>query len=155
MVFRNADGTQTGKEQPGQYIFLQIANVNPPASPFTGVTASRKAALPLSFHWSNNITSSIGSFVSSGTYTLTVSDPSSCSAPGTTTVYDGQGITLNLLKDTVVCHDSTILVNAPSGFASMRGITAPYALYLYQPVGRLLPYGYQQRRLLNIRFAGG
>lgn len=131
MVFRNADGSQTGKSDDTGNIFLQIAGVNPPTSPFSGVTATRKAALPLTFNWSNFLTGPIGSFTSGGSYTVTVTDGSGCTAFGETTVVDGQGIMLSLHDTTASCGGGSIMVNAPAGFSSYEWSTGASTQYLY------------------------
>ncbi len=130
MVFRNATGTLTGKDAGGNNILLNLQS-NPPTSAFNGVTGSHSAATPLTYDWSNGVTTSAATFISSGTYIISVSDTHGCINTDTVTVAAGQSLTVNLPADTTACSDSVLTLNAGSGFTSYTWSTGASTSYLY------------------------
>ncbi|MFN8309696.1 MAG: PKD domain-containing protein [Chitinophagales bacterium] len=114
MVFRNANGTATGKDNAGQDIFLNTAGTAPFSS-FAGITATLKARGPLSYNWSNGSTSSSTTISSSGIYRVTVSD-GVCSKTDSVRSIFSSSLNLNLGADTVVCKGRNVKLDAGSGY---------------------------------------
>jgi PKD repeat protein len=130
MVFRNPTGDSTGKDDNGNNIILNL-QANPPTSTFTGITGARSAAGPLTYNWSNSVTTPATYFTAAGNYTLTVSDTHSCSISQTVTVAFGQSLTVNLVHDTIICGDSILTLNVGGNFASYEWNTGASTSYLY------------------------
>ncbi len=114
MVFRNADGTQTGKDNAGNDIFLLI---NPPSSAFAGVTGFIKRDNVQSISWSTGASTPSISVSNSGNYAVAVTDTNG------TVVSDSINVTfsntqLNLGNDVSFCGSSSIALDAGAGFSS-------------------------------------
>lgn len=122
MVFRNADGSQTGKDTNGNDIFLNLSGANPTSS-FTGVTASTITSPFVSALWSNGATTASQSVSTSGTYTVVFTDASGCGASDTTVVNVVPAPALNLGADRILCAGSTINLEAGPGFESYEWST--------------------------------
>jgi PKD repeat protein len=115
MVFRNANGSQSGKDAGGNDIFVYTA-VTPPTCSFNGVTASRRATNAVTYSWSNGGTSAVGSFTTAGTYYVTATE-GSCSKVDTVTVTVATPPSVNLGND-VCLNGGTASLNAGTGFSS-------------------------------------
>ncbi|MFN8278503.1 MAG: PKD domain-containing protein [Chitinophagales bacterium] len=122
MVFRNATGTATGKDNSGNNIFVNAAGTTP-FSAFAGVTASRKARGPLSYNWFNGPTTSAIAISASGVYRVTVTD-GSCSKVDSVRAVFSSSLTLNLGPDTTVCTGQNVLLNAGSGYVRYQWSTS-------------------------------
>ena len=130
MVFRNAYGTATGKDNAGNNILLSLTGVSP-TSTFAGITGSRSSAQPLTYDWSNGATSSTTYFTATGNYTISVNDTHGCSASETITVTGAQALTVGLPADTSVCTDSTLTLSVASGYSSYVWSTGASTNYIY------------------------
>ena len=130
MVFRNAAGTQTGKDAAGNNILLSLTGVAP-SSTFNGITGTRKAAQPLTYDWSNGPTISAVTLTNGGTYIVTVSDTHGCSQSDTVNILQGQSVNVGLGADTSICADSLLTLNAGNGFTSYVWSTGASTSYLY------------------------
>jgi|GEM_PF-2566484 len=116
MIFRNFDGTKTGKDTNGNNIFVYTVP-NPPTSTFPGVTATHKARGPLSYSWSNGAHTAIDTFTTGGTYHVTVTD-GVCTHSDSVVVSFSSSATINIGADTTICSTSdTVLLNAGTGYA--------------------------------------
>jgi PKD repeat protein len=114
MVFRNADGTQTGKDNTGNDIYLVL---NPPSSAFAGVSGFIKRDNVQSISWSTGASTPSISVINSGNYAVAVTDTNG------TVVSDSINVTfsntqLNLGNDVSFCGSSSIALDAGAGFSS-------------------------------------
>lgn len=135
MVFRNADGSQVGKDASNQDIVLVMNNGNP-GTAFSGVTASYSYS-PATYLWSDGSTDSLRTFSSTGQYTVTVTS-GGCSASGYVNFRIG-GTKINLGPDATRCHpDSIYYINAPTqGYKQWNwfGSTSSYPVYSAEKAG--------------------
>ncbi|RMG89278.1 MAG: hypothetical protein D6706_21660, partial [Chloroflexi bacterium] len=121
MVFRNADGTLTGKDSNGNDIFLDLT-VNPPQSAFSGVTAQWLMNPGVQYQWSTGDTSATITVTTPGVYSVTLSDQHGCTHADTVTI--GAASTPALGNDTVICAPAIQLtLDAGSGYTSYQWIT--------------------------------
>ncbi len=116
IVFRNADGTLTGKDDSGNDIFLNL-NGTSPSSAFNGITATLSSSAVSDILWSNGSTTSEISVAQGGTYTVSFIDDNGCMVSDTTQVNQVQGADLNLGADRILCSGESVTINAGSGFA--------------------------------------
>lgn len=117
MVFRNADGTQTGKDNNGNDIFLNMTT-SPPSSSFGGVTATVSSSPFVAALWSNGATTPTLNVTQAGTYSVIFFGENGCNAFDTTTVSVSPVPTVNLGADRILCQGASIELNAGPGFAS-------------------------------------
>jgi hypothetical protein len=118
MVFRNFNGTKTGKDSAGtnNNIFLYTVP-NPPTSSFDGITAYYKAPQPLAYTWSNGAHTPADTFSSSGTYYVTVTDGVCTHSDSVVVTFTSSGV-INLGADTTVCSGlDSVVISAGAGFA--------------------------------------
>ena len=115
MVFRNANGTQTGKDNGGNNIFINLSTASP-TSAFNGVTAYHKAAGTLSYLWSTTSVSPAIAVGTTGQYIVTVTDGSNCSVSDTTNVIITNTISVNIGHDTAICPSGHAHFDAGAGF---------------------------------------
>ena len=85
IVFRNADGTLTGKNDANGDIWIDMS-ANPPVSAFSGVSTYFSPNLYNSITWSNGATSQNLAVSVSGDYSITVTDINGCSDSDTISV---------------------------------------------------------------------
>jgi len=117
MVFRNADGTLTGKDDNDSDIYLNI-NQNPPYSAFSGVTGQVITGEFASVVWNDNSTGTTLPVTVGGSYWVKVTDLNGCFA------YDTVQVTLNNIpfvdagSNQTLCDGQSATLNAGSGFAS-------------------------------------
>ena len=114
MVFRNANGTQTGKDNTGNNIFLNLSTITP-SSAFTGVTAIHKEAGIMTYQWSNTATAPAIAVGTTGHYSVTVSD-GTCSFSDTTFVNLSGNLAVHIGNDTALCQSGSVTYNAGAGF---------------------------------------
>lgn len=115
MIFRNANGTQTGKDNTGNNIFLNLSGITPTCS-FTGVTGIHKEAGTLTYAWSNTATAPSIAVSTTGHYSVTVSD-GTCSYSDTTFVNLTSNLSVHIGNDTAICPSGSATFNAGAGFA--------------------------------------
>jgi hypothetical protein len=115
MVFRNADGTQTGKDNNGNDIFLNLTTA-PPSSTFSGVTATVEASQFVGVLWSNGSTEPIISVTEPGVYDVVFFGQAGCNVYDTLTVTSLPAAVLNLGADRILCNGSSIDLNAGNNF---------------------------------------
>jgi hypothetical protein len=115
MVFRNANGSQTGKDNTGNNIFLNLSGITPTCS-FGGVTAIHKSAGTLTYLWSNTATAPAIAVGTTGHYSVTVSD-GTCSFSDTTFVNLSSNLSIHIGNDTAICPSGSVTFNAGAGFA--------------------------------------
>lgn len=115
MVFRNANGTQTGKDNTGNNIFLNLSTITPTCS-FAGVTAIHKYAGTMTYSWSNSTSVPAIAVGTTGHYSVTVSD-GTCSNSDTTFVNLTGNLRVNIGNDTAICQSGSARFNAGAGFA--------------------------------------
>lgn len=117
MVFRNADGTQTGKDDNGNDIFLDMTQ-NPPVSAFGGVTADLLEDAVSSIIWSNGAIGDSIVLNTGGLYWVSVTDSSGCVATDTALVSLGALPVVDLGSSPTICNGDPVFLNAGPGFAS-------------------------------------
>ena len=115
MVFRNADGTQTGKDNNGNDIFLNL-NTTPPSSAFSGVTATVEASQFVGVLWSNGSDEPVISVTEPGVYDVVFFGQAGCNVYDTLTVTNLPAAVLNLGADRILCNGSSIELNAGNNF---------------------------------------
>ncbi len=116
MVFRDSDGSQTGKDNNGNDIWMD-AKTNPPASGFTGVTGVWIQDVISSIIWSTGETTSSITINSSGTFSVQVTDTNNCIANDSVTISILPQI--NLGNDTTICSsDFPVQLNADAGYTN-------------------------------------
>lgn len=115
MVFRNADGTATGKDDNGNDIYLVLGP--PPTSAFTGVSGFIKRDNIETILWSNTATTPSITVNTSGNYSFIVTDTNGVSFSDDI-VISYASAQLNLGNDISLCGSSSLTLNAGSGFSN-------------------------------------
>jgi hypothetical protein len=116
MVFRSADGTQTGKDNGGNDIFLTVeAN---PSSAFTGVTGTFLQSPYTGLLWSTGDTLSSININTSGLYSVVVNTNDGCVLYDTIQVSLGNLPFVDAGSSQEICTGETLVLDAGSGFAS-------------------------------------
>jgi len=123
MVFRNADGSQTGKDTSNNDIFLYTA-VDPPTSTFNGIWGNWLRDTTLVYNWSTGATTRSIAVTASGTFSVTVTNAYGCSDAdtGTATLQSGFTLSFNVTNATSGHSDGAIDLTVTGGAAP----------YLYQ-----------------------
>jgi len=114
MVFRNEDGTLTGKNNTNEDIWVAM---NPPSSPFDGVSLDFQPGDYTSILWSNGMTANTLTVTASGTYSATATTWNNCTLHDTIAVTLASLPIVNIGNDTLLCHGSTLELNAGAGFS--------------------------------------
>jgi len=123
MVFRNADGTQTGKDNNGNDIFLGLSGPSP-VSAFTGVTATRDESIYTDIVWNTEETSSSIVIENSGTYSATVTIAGGCQISDTIQVTLLPAPALDLPSNISTCVlPVNNVIDAGAGFAAYNWST--------------------------------
>jgi hypothetical protein len=117
MVFRNANGTATGKDDLGNNIFVNLSSSSP-SSAFSGVTAALSTSDFNSIVWSTNEISNSISIQTPGTYWVNISGDLGCSQSDTIVVTSAASPILQLGPDRIICNNQFISVSANGGFIS-------------------------------------
>jgi len=118
MVFRNANGTLTGKDDSNNDIFLNLS-VNPPTSAFSGVTATADISLFNGILWSTGDTTQTIAVNSPGTYSMIVFGTEGCNVLDTIVVNSSPSPFVNLGPNRFICPGTpSITLNAGGGFSS-------------------------------------
>ena len=115
LVFRNADGTLTGKDDTGNDIYLVLGNA--PTSPFVGVTGFNKRDNIATILWSTSATSPTITVNNSGNYSFTVTDTNGVSYSDDIVISYATA-QLNLGNDISFCGSSSVTLNAGAGFTN-------------------------------------
>jgi PKD repeat protein len=117
MVFRNADGTETGKDETGNNILLSLTGVVP-SSTFTGVYGFRQSAGNITYLWSDgNVASSIA-VSAPGVYSVTATDVHGCSMSDSVNVLFTSNISVSLGNDTTICSGQSITLSVDSNYST-------------------------------------
>ncbi|MCF8278102.1 MAG: T9SS type A sorting domain-containing protein [Flavobacteriales bacterium] len=117
MIFRNGDGSASGRDNNGNDIFLETSNNN--ASTFGGVSATDIAGGTGSFSWSTGAQTTTINVTQSGSYTVTYTDGLGCVSTDEIQVTFGSGnVQVNLGPDMSLCDGESITLDAGSGFSS-------------------------------------
>jgi hypothetical protein len=123
MVFRNGDGSATGKDDNDQDIFLETSNNN--TSTFGGVTGTDVPGGTGSFMWGGGESTETLTVTQTGTYSVTFTDGVGCSSSDDVYVEFGTGnIQVDLGPDTSLCDGDIITLDAGSGFATYEWSTS-------------------------------
>lgn len=123
MVFRNGDGSETGKDDNDENIFVETSNNN--NSPFAGVTATDVIGGSGSFLWGGGETTETLSVSQTGTYSVTFTDGVGCTSTDDVYVEFGTGnVQVDLGPDTALCDGDIITLDAGAGFASYEWSTS-------------------------------
>ena len=117
MVFRNANGSETGKDANGNNIVLTFSGTQVNSS-FAGVYAFHASAGSITYNWSNNSQTPLIAVSATGTYTVTVTDVNSCTNTASSTVLFNSNIVTNLPANTALCGTATALLTPGQGFNS-------------------------------------
>lgn len=91
-----------------------------------GVNANGGTA-PHSYMWSNSQTSSVATGLSSGNYTITITDANGCSAVAYTTITQPNSMAVTVSQDDTICPGQSSNISA-----NTSGGTTPYT-YFWQP----------------------
>lgn len=116
IVFRNASGTATGKDDNNNDIFLSYGTN--PQSPFSGVTATFTASQWTTASWSTGQTTPEISVASSGTYILTLTNNVGCIASDTINVVANGLPFVTVSGERVFCKGLSTTLTATPGFAA-------------------------------------
>jgi len=114
IVFRNADGTQTGKDGSGNDIFLNLSGITP-ISPFGGITGLVETSGYNGILWSNGATTPTISVTQAGTYSVIAFSEAGCNAVDSITVTTASAPSVNLGPDQTICNSQSISLNAGAG----------------------------------------
>lgn len=128
MVFRNADGSLTGKDDSGNDIYLTVeAN---PTSAFTGVTGTYFQSPYTSILWSTSDTTSSISVNASGIYTVEVNTNAGCVLRDTIAVSLGNLPFVDAGSSQEICTGESITLDAGPGFASYSWSTGDTSTFI-------------------------
>lgn len=116
MVFRNADGSATGKDASGNDIWVDMGQ-DPPTSAFTGVQMRWIRDALDSLFWSDGSGGSQINVTTPGTYWVEMTDTTGCQASDTIVVSLG-AIPLVNLGQPAICDSLPTLLDAGAGYAS-------------------------------------
>lgn len=120
MVFRNADGTLTGKDNTGNDIYLVLGN--PPTSAFAGVTGFNKRDNIETILWSNSASTPSITVNTSGNYSFVVTDTNGVSYSDDIVVTYASA-QLNLGNDISLCGAASLTLDAGAGFTNYNWST--------------------------------
>jgi len=116
MVFRNADGSQTGKDDTGNDIFLTVA-ANP-FSAFGGITGTFYQSPYTSVLWSTGDTLNSININTSGFYSIEVNTNVGCTLRDTIQVSLGNLPFVNAGSSQEICAGESIVLDAGPGFSN-------------------------------------
>ena len=113
MVFRNSDGTLTGKSDSDGDIWVNMS-LNPPVSAFSGVTPYFTLNLYNSITWSDGSTNQNLGVSLSGDYSVTVTDINGCNDRDTINVSLHGLPTVNIGSSELLCGEDSVIFDAGS-----------------------------------------
>lgn len=123
MVFRNGDGSEEGKDDNDNDIFVETSNNN--NSTFGGVTVTDIPAQEWSYVWNTQETTQSISVSQSGTYSVTFTDGVGCTATdGIEVEFSTGSVSVDLGPDTAICNGEILTLDAGAGFASYEWSTS-------------------------------
>jgi PKD repeat protein len=128
MVFRNADGTATGKDNNDQDVFISMNNLSAVTSSFTGVTPTFTPNFYSSIQWSDGSILPTLPAASPGTYFATVTTTTGCNLIDTIVVGFGNIPLVDAGSSQNLCPGEIVTFNAGPGFSSYNwstGATTP------------------------------
>ena len=115
MVFRNADGTQTGKDNSNNDVYIDLTGIAP-TSGFGGVSPTWQLDNGLSFLWSDGSLDTTLTVSTAGQYHVTISGLAGCSYSDTINIsVTTPSVTIG--NDTITCSN-TLNLDAGSGFVT-------------------------------------
>ena len=117
MVFRNADGSLTGKDDLGNDVFLNLSTPEP-SSAFSGITGIVDPSDVVAINWSDSSNNPILTTTQSGIYTVTVIADNGCVLTDSATVLAVPGAQVSLGADRILCSGESTNLNAGNGFVS-------------------------------------
>ena len=116
MIFTNYNASKFGKDTNGNNIYVYTVPTVP-TSTSDAVTATRKAAQPLTYSWSNGIHTAADTFTTGGVYYVTVTDGICTHSDSVVVSFNSSG-TINIGADTTVCSGAdSVIISAGSGYA--------------------------------------
>ncbi|MFN5386446.1 MAG: PKD domain-containing protein [Bacteroidota bacterium] len=115
-VFRNADGTATGKDNNGNDIFMQYSAS--PNSSFQGVSGTRYTAPYTSVLWSTGATTPTLPVAETGTYWINLTTSSGCVATDTINIVSGSLPVVNIAGNTLLCPGQSTTLTADGNFSN-------------------------------------
>jgi len=122
MVFRNADGTATGKDQNGNDIFLNMS-VSPPTSPFNGINPTFTQNPYTSILWSDSSSANTLTVSAPGTYFAIVNTTGGCTLSDTVVVGLGSIPLVDAGSSQNICDGQSVTLDAGPGFNSYNWST--------------------------------
>ncbi|MEX1189298.1 MAG: T9SS type A sorting domain-containing protein [Bacteroidia bacterium] len=117
MVFRNADGSAEGKDDNGNDIFLSLLS-SPPASEFSGVTASLQSSGYDAILWSTGEITPTITVSQPGEYSVVLFGLNGCNATDTILVTTAPLPNVNLGSNQILCNGESTSLSAGPGFSS-------------------------------------
>jgi len=129
MVFRNADGTATGKDDNDGDIFLDFTNLPNVSSSFAGVVPSYTQNLYSSILWSDGSSQSTLLANTPGTYHVNITTTTGCNVTDTVMIGFGQIPLVDAGASQNLCPGESVTLDAGTGFASYSwstGVTTPF-----------------------------
>lgn len=115
-VFRNVDGTATGKDNNGNDIFMQYSAS--PSSSFQGVSGTRYTAPYTSVLWSTGATTPTLPVAETGTYWIKLTTSSGCIATDTINIVSGSLPVVNIAGNTLLCPGQSTTLTADGNFSN-------------------------------------
>jgi PKD repeat protein len=128
MVFRNADGSATGKDNNDQDIFISMNNLAAVSSSFAGVTPTFTPNFYANALWSDGSAASSLTVSTPGTYSVNVITTSGCNLTDTIVVGFGTLPLVDAGTSQNLCPGETLTFDAGPGFSTYAwstGATTP------------------------------
>lgn len=116
MVFRNADGSQTGKDNNNNDIWMDMTQAQP-TSAFAGVTGERLEDALAGIVWSDGSQDTSLTVNAPGTYWIQVTDTGGCVSRDTIVVNMGQAPIVDLGQP-AICDGQAVVLDPGAGYAS-------------------------------------
>ncbi len=117
MVFRNPDGSETGKDNLDQDIVLDLSGAEP-VSTFDGITSYWSRSANDSIIWNNAFSSPTYSISTNGTYTVQVIGNDGCVQHDTIIVTENGIPLVDIGNDQGICDGNTLTLDAGAGWSS-------------------------------------
>ncbi len=114
MVFRNADGSLTGKDNTNSDIYMTVGVT--PSSAFEGVSGTYFQSPYISVLWSNGDTTATSTITSSGVYSVEVTALGGCIMRDTVNISMGNIPFVDAGSSQQICQGDSIVLDAGQGF---------------------------------------